>query len=117
MSQAAIEVEVDVTQGGDSQETNYFDWVPSCDDADSQMIMPVWQPQNIQNASATAGPLSVADVRKLEVDESVDPSSPFKKRKLIKRGSDPLDSKGTSVTTFQDQSSVKFPILPLSIQS
>lgn len=109
---------VEVAEEGDSQETNYFDWQPSCDDAASQM-MPVWQPPDIQNVSATAGPLSVADVKKLEVDEAAtaDPlSSPLKKRKLITRGSDPVDPKYTSVTTFQDQNSIKFPILPLAIQ-
>ena len=105
---------------GDSQETNYFDWVPSCCDDDVDSMMPLWQPKfkDIESVVATTvGPLSVADMNKLEVDESAtgDPSSPFKKRKLIKRGSEPLDSKCTSVTTFQDQGFVKFPTLPLAI--
>ena len=107
---------------GDSQETNDFDWVPSCCDDDADSMMPLWQPKfkDIESVVATtAGPLSVADVKTLEADESAtgDPSSPFKKRKLIKRGSEPLDSKCTSVTTFQDQGFVKFPTLPLAIQN
>ena len=107
---------------GDSQETNYFDWVPSCCDDDADSMMPLWQPKfkDIESVVATAaGPLSVAGVKTPEADESAvgDPSSPFKKRKLIKRGSEPLDSKCTSVTTFQDQGFVKFPTLPLAIQN
>ena len=51
---------------GDSQETNYFDWVPSCCDDYADSMMPLWQPKfkDIKSVVATTvGPLSVADVK------------------------------------------------------
>ena len=100
---------VEVPSDGPSDaETNYFDWEPSQEESQ----LPVWMPpDDVQKQFAGVSQshkMTVTDVQNIEVSAE----SPNKRRKLIKRGSEAE----CNVTTWSDTTTVRFPILPLSLK-